>query len=72
MSGVNIRFLYGDYADSPVHLVEIVETLSSSLKGEFLRRFSTIMHNMLFQMCFKKMKISAYIVLFIAQILIQP
>ncbi len=45
MSGVYIRFLYGDYADSPVHLVEIVETLSSSLKGEFLRRFSTVEQN---------------------------
>ncbi len=58
LSGVNIRFLYGDYADSPVQLVEIVETLSSSLKGEFLRRFSTVMHkSMLFQMCFKKNEI---------------
>jgi hypothetical protein len=52
---VNIRFLYGDYADSPVQLVEIVETLSSPLKGEFLRRFSLVMLKiMLYPMCLKK------------------
>jgi hypothetical protein len=29
-----VRFLYGDYANSALHLVEIVEALASSLKGK--------------------------------------